>query len=121
MLGLDPKKVTGGARLKITNRSRVFSANLARHMKNSRNYIVLQGLDHKISIFSMAAVQKLDSGQNCSDLDHGRGGKVGGKKEEVEGNPFLYLPMAETHRGDRNRSRKEAEMVCSSLVHAWYR
>ena len=82
------KKVGARAGLKRPNRSRGYSTYIARHKENSRNYIVLLGLERKNFIFSMAAVQKLDSSQNCSDLDHGSGGK----EREVKGNPFWCLP-----------------------------
>ena len=45
--------------------------------KNSITYIVLQGLDRKKIISSVTAVQNLDSGQSCSDLDGGRQGPQG--------------------------------------------
>ena len=60
----------------------------------------------------MAAVQKLALGQNFNNLVHGRGGKVGEKKEEVKENPFWCLPT-ETHHGGQNRNWKGAALVCS--------
>ena len=104
------KKVGARAGLKRPNRSRGYSTYIARHKENSRNYIVLLGLERKNFIFSMAAVQKLDSSQNCSDLDHGSGGKWG-KRKRGQGESVLVLTHSETHHGARNRSWK-AMRIC---------
>jgi hypothetical protein len=96
-LGLDLKNTTGGAGLKICNRSRGFSTKSARHRKEQENYIFLHGLDCKILSSSMAAAWELAAGRNCNDLDHGRARELGEKKEEREGVRFHALPAAEGH------------------------
>jgi hypothetical protein len=42
--------------------------------------------------------------------------EAGEKKEEIEGNPFYRLPMAEMHRGSRSLIGKEAAVFCSSWL-----
>jgi len=60
-----------------------------------------------------AAVQELAPGQNCSDLFHKREGKVGEKEEEVEGNPFYRLHMAEMHSGGQKSKLEGGRWFCS--------
>jgi hypothetical protein len=60
----------------------------------------LQGL---ICKFLFGCGQELLSGKNAGDLGRERKRGVGELRDDDEKVPFYLLPMAEKHRGGRNR------------------